>query len=162
MPASPTLTTSAGTPASSAVWRRFSRPPLQSPLRQPHAPISITQFTPRGLREGWWPVCGTALQGSSSIFLFWKSFVLERKPRLLVAAGSKPRPLHRTRHRCLHIVTMLPTVAIHIVTQQCHEIFTLTSYLDTSYSCHPKAPHSTLYCRHFVTTAVTKLLPHST
>ena len=63
LPASPTLTTRAGTPASSAVWRRFSRPPLQSPLRQPHAPISITQFTPRGLREGWWPVCGTALQG---------------------------------------------------------------------------------------------------
>ena len=58
MPASPTLTTRAGTPASSAVWRRFSRPPLQSPLRQPPSsnlnyPI-YSQGAQRGLVASVW------------------------------------------------------------------------------------------------------------
>ena len=50
LPASPTLTTRAGTPASSAVWRRFSRPPLQSPLR--HQPPELQSQLPNLLPGG--------------------------------------------------------------------------------------------------------------
>ena len=74
LPASPTLTTRAGTPASSAVWRRFSRPPLQSPLRQPPSsnlnyPI-YSQGAERGLVASVW-IC---IAGLTLDFPFLEKF----------------------------------------------------------------------------------------
>ena len=118
-----------------------------SGTQPPHAPISITQFTPRGLSHahwGWWsPQCREGLRwkclgcGACSSCSVWKA-------RLLVAAGVKPRPPPIAP--CIVTLHRVITVTCHVVSQSTVDLYIkkdhyTESSLQDRMNCHSTRGH---------------------